>query len=112
MPGPDTAIEGDRTVVEPPGENTEPLTVPAVGVIAPDSLGEPGFCSVGRDVVDWKSVDSEAFERRYGRRDMDPRGDFAFLDSRCLGGLMFDPESESCGVCSGSSGGGIRVAGG
>lgn len=104
-------MDGDRTAVEPPGENTDPFTGPAVGVIVPDSLGDAGFCSVGKEVVDWKSVDREAFERRYGRRDTDASGDLDCLDCRCFGTLMFDSESESCGVCSGSSGGGIRVAG-
>lgn len=101
---PEGVGDGDLTVV-PVGEKTEPLTVLATGVAVPDWLGEPGLPNVGRDVVDAKRFDSEAFERRYGRLDIDDNGDFPSLR---LCTEMACSESDSCGDCSGSSGvGGI-----
>lgn len=67
---PEGAGDGDRTV-EPAGEKTEPLTLSATGVDAPDWLGDP----VGR-VVDEKRFESEALLRRYGRDEMLDRGEF------------------------------------
>ena len=60
----DVAGEGDRTAVEPPGENTEPSITPAVGVTVPESFGEPTLECVGREVVEVKRVDRDALEGR------------------------------------------------
>ena len=46
-----------------------------MGVTVPDAPGEP--VAMGSDVVDWKSVEREALERRYGMLDKDARGDLA-----------------------------------
>jgi hypothetical protein len=46
-----------------------------VGVTVPDAPGEP--VAMGSDVVDWKSVERDALERRYGMLDKDVRGDLA-----------------------------------
>lgn len=89
------------------GEKTRPFGGPAVGVSVPDPAGEP--VAVGSEVVDWKSVERDALERRYGRLVRDARGDRAGFDGRPLATSRFVSESESCGDCSGSSGvGGIR----
>lgn len=70
---PDGAGEGDCTV-EPAGEKTEPLTLSATGVEAPDWLGD----AVGRVrvVVDEKRLEREALLRRYGSDEMLERGSF------------------------------------
>lgn len=97
-------IAGDAGLGGPagrPGDRTEAFGGTAVGVTVPDAPGEP---AVGSEVVDWKSVERDAFERRYGRLLIEARGDLAGLDGRPLETSRFVSESESCGVCSGSSG--------
>ena len=100
-------IAGDdgRAGPEPPGENTDPFGGPAVGVTVPDAPGEP--VAVGSDVVDWKSVERDALERRYGMLDKDARGDLAGFERWPLETCRLVSESESCGDCSGSSGVGV-----
>jgi hypothetical protein len=71
----------------------------------PDPPDEPG--AVGSEVVDWKSVERDAFDRRYGRPAMDESDDLTGLDDRLLATSRFVSESESCDDCSGSSGVGV-----
>ena len=99
---PESAGDGLLTV-DPPGENTDPLTAVlacVVGVTVPESVGESALDWVGKEVVDAKRLDSDALERRYGSLAMESRGPFA---GRVLGFVMGDSESEDCCDCSGSS---------
>lgn len=104
---PGMAGEAGRAESAAVGEKMRPFGGPAVGVAVPDAPGEPD--PMGSEVVDWKSVERDALERRYGRLFRDARGDRAGFDGRPLAISRFVSESESCGDCSGSSGvGGIR----
>ena len=76
-----------------------------MGVTVPDAPGEP--VAIGSDVVDWKSVESDALDRRYGMLDKDARGDLAGFERWPLETWRLVSESESCGDCSGSSGVGV-----
>lgn len=80
---------------EAPGENAEPSTTPAIGVMVPDALGE----DAGRELVDAKRVDNEALERRYGSV-KDDKGDFNAV-RRVLGRDKEESGSEDCGDCRG-----------
>lgn len=102
---PGIAGEAGRTGPAPPGESIEPFDGPAVGVTVPDTPGEPA--PVGSDVVDWKRVERDALDRRYGRLVKDASCDLAGLEVRPLATSMFVSESESCGDCSGSSSVGV-----
>ena len=75
---PGKAGDSGRTGPEPPGENGEPCGGAAVGVTVPDPPDEPG--AVGSEVVDWKRVERDAFDRRYGRPAMDESDDLTSLD--------------------------------
>lgn len=75
---PDSDGDGDRAV-DSVGEKTEPLLGAATGVADPEASGEAEPGQVGRDVVAENKFDSEALERRYGRADMEERGDLPSL---------------------------------
>lgn len=102
---PGKAGDAGRAEPGPPGENARPFGGAAVGVTVPDPPDEPG--AVGSEVVDWKSVEREAFDRRYGRPAMEESDDLTSLDGRPLATSRFVSESESCGDCSGSFGVGV-----
>ena len=76
-----------------------------MGVTVPDAPGEP--VATGSDVVDWKSVERDALDRRYGTLDKEARGDLAGFGRWPLETWRLVSESESCGDCSGSSGVGV-----
>jgi hypothetical protein len=102
---PGIAGDAGRAGPAPPGESTDPFGGPAVGVTVPDTPGEP--VAIGSDVVDWKRVESDALDRRYGRLVKDARGDLPCFEGLPLATSRFVSESESCGDCSGSFGVGV-----
>jgi hypothetical protein len=106
----EVADNGDACTVVPPGEKIEPLTIPAFGVIVPDSLGEAARLGEGSALVDANKFEMPAFGRRYCSPDTAANGDLpnSFLE----GDEVCDSEADSCCACSASSGnGGIREAG-
>jgi len=57
---PGTAGDGDRALPrDAPGENTDPSTIVAGGVLVPDVIGE----APGSELVEEKRFESEAFDR-------------------------------------------------
>nr|POF03492.1 hypothetical protein CFP56_72017 [Quercus suber] len=101
--GEDADRDGDWIVTVPFGERRGPFPTSPLGVTVPDSLG-PTAGLPGRELVDAKRFDNEAFDRRYGRLEIDERG-VRLVEGCFATGII--SESDNCGDCRLSPGVGV-----